>query len=86
MQRKSELKKNPYSKFFHLSWEYNKGSKYHCQHIKLADPDVRVYVAIADGGKSDHGEPQGLKQVKLSVTPTLEVLHPTHTNRQTIYT
>lgn len=84
MQIAREFKKKILiANFFYLSWEHNKGSEYHGKHIKLADPDVWVYVTITNGGESDHGEPQGLKQVKLSVTPTLEVLHPTHTNGRT---
>lgn len=58
MQIAREFKKKILiANFFYLSWEHNKGSKYHGQHIKLADPDVRVYVTITDGGESDHGEP-----------------------------
>ena len=63
----------------YLSWKHNESCKDHCQHVQLADPDVWIYVAISNCGECYHGEPQGLKQVKLAVAAALKVLHSTHT-------
>jgi 1,4-alpha-glucan branching enzyme len=62
-----------------LRWQHYQSNANHDKHIHLRRPDVGHEVTVPHCRESDHHEIDGLEQVQISVTRSLEVLDTTNT-------